>query len=189
MELYTEGAVFMFHSRSADARPGAGVDERSDLPAETFAVLARYPNWRRRLSNFAPSNFTLDGLRWPTVEHCFQASKFVEVAPDYYRLFSLDSASELCRSDGAAAKRAGGRHGRPMSEAERTEWESRKRGVMRRALQAKYTQNDEDRAILIATWPAKLTHKPLRSRHTVVEIDLMEVRRALHPSPSSSTPS
>jgi ribA/ribD-fused uncharacterized protein len=177
--LYSEDAVFMFHSRSKDAPPGAGVGELSRLPAGAFAALAASPDWRQRLSNFAPAPFDLDGLRWPSVEHCFQGSKFSAVDPAYYRSFALDSGSELARGDGAAAKSAGGRRGRPMTPTQIASWEARKAGVMRRALEAKFRQNAEHRAVLLATWPAQLTHRPLRSKHTQIEHGLMAVRRLL----------
>ncbi len=50
---------------------------------------------------------------------------------------------------------------------------------MRRALEAKYRQNEPHREALLATWPAKLTHRPLRASHTRVEHGLMDVRRVL----------
>ncbi len=179
MDLFSEDAVLMFHSRSKDAAPGEGVGELLRLPAGAFEELAARPNWRQKLSNFAPAPFELDALRWPTVEHCFQGSKFSSVDPGYYRGFSQDSGSALSTADGAAARSAGGRRGRPMTPEQIADWESRKRGVMRRALEAKFRQNEEHRAILLATWPAKLTHRPLRSAHTQVEHALMEVRQVL----------
>lgn len=179
MDFYSEDAVFMFHSRSKDTAPGEGVGELTRLPEGTFGALATHPNWRQLLSNFAPAPFELDGLRWASVEHCFQGSKFSAVDPAYYRGFALDSGSELSRADGAAAKGAGGRRGRPMTPAQIADWEVRKHRLMRRALEAKYRQNAEHRAVLLATWPAKLTHRPLRSKHTQVEHGLMEVRLLL----------
>ncbi len=179
MDLYTEDAVFLFHSRSKDAPPGVGVGELLTGPAARFATLAATRNWRQLLSNFAPAPFTLDGLRWATVEHCFQATKFRDVDPAYYRSFSLDSGSELSRADGAAARSAGGRRGRPMTPPQIADWELRKRDVMRRALAAKFAENELHRAALLATGDAKLTHRPLRSAHTQVEVPLMEVRAAL----------
>ncbi len=179
MDLFTEDAVLMFHSRSKDAAPGEGVGELTRLPHDAFAELGAIANWRQLLSNFAVAPFDLDGLRWPSVEHFFQASKFSAVDPAYYRSFSLDSGSALSKSDGAAAKSAGGRRGRPMSPAQIADWESRKFAVMRRALEAKYRQNEAHRAALLATWPAKLTHRPLRASHTQVEHGLMDVRRVL----------
>src|SRR5262245_40106578 len=126
MELFTEDAVFLFHSRSADAPPGQGVGESLRLPASTFAELAAVPHWSKVLSNFAPANFSLDSLTWRSVEHFFQASKYVRVAPDYYRSFSLDSGSALAQGDGADAKRAGGRKGRPLDPATLAWWDAAK---------------------------------------------------------------
>ncbi|MEZ4411075.1 MAG: NADAR family protein [Polyangiales bacterium] len=179
MDLCRDDLVLMFHSRSKDAPPGEGVGESLSPEGHDFSALAAFTDWRQKLSNFAPAPFALDGLRWASVEHCFQASKFVESDPDYYRGFSLDSGSALSRADGSAAKRAGGRGGRPMTSAQIAWWETAKWAVMRRALEAKYRANDEHRAILLATWPAKLTHRPLRASHTQVERGLMEVRALL----------
>jgi ribA/ribD-fused uncharacterized protein len=176
---YSEDAVFMFHSRSKHVPPGQGVGELLRLPAETFVALAGIENWRQKLSNFAPAPFELDGLRWATVEHLFQGAKFAAVDADYHRSFALDSGSALSTADGAAAKHAGGRRGRPMTPEQIADWEARKHGVMRRALAAKYRQNPEHRAILLATWPAKLTHRPLRAAFTQVEHALMDLRLLL----------
>lgn len=186
MDLFTEDAVFMFHSRSKDVAPGEGVGELTRLPAETFAALAAITNWRQMLSNFAPAPFALDGLRWPTVEHFFQGSKFSSVDRVYYEGFSVDSGSALARSDGAAAKSAGGRRGRPMTPQQIADWEARKWAVMRRALDAKFRQNEAHREALLATWPAKLTHRPLRASHTQVEHGLMDVRRVLREAREAS---
>lgn len=179
MDVYTEDAVFMFHSRSKHVAPGQGVGELLRLPAESFAELAGFADWRQKLSNFAPAPFEQGGLRWATVEHLFQGTKFATVDVDYYRSFALDSGSALATADGAAARHAGGRRGRPMTPEQIADWESRKHAVMRGALEAKYRQNPEHRAILLATWPAKLTHRPLRAAHTQVEHALMEVRLLL----------
>ena len=56
---------------------------------------------------------------------------------------------------------------------------------MRRALLAKFTQSAEHGAILLATGLAKLTHRPLRSSHTRVEVELMEVRAQMRMTPAS----
>ncbi len=180
-ELYSESAVFMFHSRSRDAPPGRGAGERIEPPLSPadFAELSGIPNWRRLLSNFAESPFTLEGLRWLSVEHCFQAHKFREVSPAYFFSFTLDSRSELSRSLGAAVKRAGGRRAHPLDGAARAAWERAKYPVQERALLAKYEQCAKHRRALLATGAAKLTHKPARSPKTIVELGLMRVRQRL----------
>lgn len=177
--LWSEDAVFQYHSRSRDVPPGKGAGESLRVPAETFAALARHANWRQKLSNFADSPLLLDGLTWRSVEHAFQAAKFREVAPAYYRSFAIESGSALAAALGPAVKSAGGRKGHPLSEAQRAEWELRKHDVMRRALLAKFSQNEEHRAILLATGTAKLTHQPARSPVARVEVELMEVRATL----------
>lgn len=180
MVLFAGDAVIQFHSRSKDAPPGEGVGEQlGSLAPAAFAALRAHPGWRQMLSNFAVAPFVLDGLRWRTVEHCFQGSKFKDADAAYYRSFSLDGPGPLGMADGAAAKSAGGRKGRPMTPSQIAWWEEHKRAVMRRALEAKYRQNEEHRAVLLLTWPAKLTHRPLRSKHTQVEHGLMEVRALL----------
>ncbi len=179
MPLFTEDAVFLYHSRSRDVAPGRGVGEEIHVPEATFANLARFPDWRRKLSNFANTPFFLDGLTWGSVEHFFQASKFIAVDPAYYRSFSLDSGSTIGGVCGAEIKSAGGKKGRPLGAEDRERWEQVKYDVMRRALLAKFTQNAEPRAILLATGLAKLTHRPLRASHTRVEVELMEVRERL----------
>ena len=175
--LYTEDDVLMYHSRSRDAPPGQGAGEQ--VSVGDYTELAAIPDWRRLLSNFAASPFALDGLRWQSVEHFFQAQKFRTKAPEHYRSFALDSGSALSADLGGAVKRAGGRRAMPLTAAERAQWETVKLQEMERALTAKYTQSAPHRAALLATGLAKLTHKPARARYARVEVELMRVRQAL----------
>ncbi|APR86492.1 Hypothetical protein A7982_11841 [Minicystis rosea] len=179
MDLFTGEAVFLFHSRSKDAPPGRGVGEEIHVPDETYSELARHRDWRRKLSNFAESPFTMDGLTWRSVEHAFQAAKFMTVDPGYYRSFSIESGSALGAALGAEVRSAGGKRGRPLGPADLAHWEKVKHDVMARALYAKFSQNEASRIILLATGLAKLTHRPLRAAHTQVEMGMMDVRRRL----------
>ena len=169
----------MFHSRSKDTSPGAGVGESISAPPSRYADLAEIVHWRRRLSNFDEAPFSLDGLRWRSVEHFFQAQKFIALAPPLYRSFSIDSGSPLSHALGGPVKRAGGRRAMPLDEAARAWWEETKHDEMERALTAKYEQNPHHQRILLATHLAKLTHKPARSRHTHTEHALMQTRQRL----------
>ncbi len=95
------------------------------------------------LSNFALFPITVDGERWPTVEHYFQAHKFDDVA---YR-----KRIRQARTPMAAAQL-----GRDRSRKLRKDWESVKVSVMRAAVLAKFTQHPELRELLLATGDAKL---------------------------------
>jgi N-glycosidase YbiA len=95
------------------------------------------------LSNFALYPITLKGKRWPTSEHYFQAQKFVATRDQ-----------EEIRS--ANTPMLAARWGRDRKRKLRRDWESVKVGVMREAVEAKFLQHDELRALLLATGDATL---------------------------------
>jgi ribA/ribD-fused uncharacterized protein len=94
-------------------------------------------------SNFSRHPIFLDGKRWRTSEHYFQAQKFAgtEREEEIRRARTPMEAANLGRSR---------RH--PM----RRDWESVKEAVMYAALRAKFTQHDDLRAILLGTGDATL---------------------------------
>jgi len=186
--LFTDDVVLMYYSKSKDAKPGKGTGEQLVLSAgdstTTFKngdleALSQIPDWRKRLSNFDESPFELDGYRWRSVEHFFQARKFVQKAPWHYRSFAMDSNSKLSRDLGGPVKKAGGKSVVELNQSERATWEKVKHSEMKRALYAKYSQHEGLCRLLLATGNAKLTHKPSRCKFTFVEYGLMQVRRRL----------
>jgi|SRR5688572_6697075 len=106
---------------------------------EFYSVTAEYGE----LSNFAPYPITLKGKRWPTSEHYFQAQKFA--AP---------RDQEEIRD--ANTPMLAARMGRDRKRKLRRDWERVKVGVMREAVEAKFRQHAELRALLLATGDAKL---------------------------------
>ena len=94
-------------------------------------------------SNFHPSPFTLNGKKWPTVEHYFQAQKFT----------GTPSEEEIRQ---AARPSLAAKMGRSRKRPLRRDWESVKDNVMRTALRAKFEQNEVHRNLLMSTSPAKL---------------------------------
>ncbi len=94
-------------------------------------------------SNFAPFPIQLDGKRWPTSEHYFQAQKFED-----------EANRQKIRKAGSPGLAA--RLGRDRKQPLRRDWESAKVDVMRRAVLAKFTQHAELRALLLSTGTAKL---------------------------------
>lgn len=94
-------------------------------------------------SNFARHSIFLDGKKWPTSEHYFQAQKFHGT--------EHEEKVRLCKTPRQAADL-----GRSRKLPLRTDWESVKDDVMLRAVRAKFTQHDDPRALLLATGDALL---------------------------------
>jgi N-glycosidase YbiA len=94
-------------------------------------------------SNFSSAPFILGGKRWPTTEHYFQAGKFVGT-PQFELI-------RRARSPSVAATL-----GRSRAFRLRPDWESAKVDVMRRALDAKFRQHDDLRALLLSTGDEEL---------------------------------
>ena len=89
-------------------------------------------------SNFAPYSFELDGKRWSTSEHYFQAQKFH--GTDYEeKIRVLDNPMEAAKM------------GRDRSLPLRDDWEHVKDDIMRNAVYAKFSQNSELKSILLKT--------------------------------------
>jgi N-glycosidase YbiA len=94
-------------------------------------------------SNFARYEIQLKGERWPTSEHYFQAQKFADVRDQ-----------EEIRH--AKTPMLAAQWGRDRKRKLRRDWESAKLSVMRDAVEAKFRQHDELRALLLSTGDAKL---------------------------------
>ena len=187
--LISKTTVFQFYSKSANApAPGKGSGE-SILPQDViqFAELAAIPEWRRKLSNFWEAPFELDGHRWSSVEHYYQASKFKENNPQFYLTFTLDAnpEGELAK-DPALAKAAGGKTGKYKGKQVRDKaikidpnfFGGRHKEEMKKAQMAKFSQNPDLKAMLVATKDAKLQHFS-RGSPPIVFYGLMDVRNQL----------
>lgn len=184
---FNENIVFQFYSKSRDMKPGKGAGEKISVEdMSKFSELAAMKNWRKVLSNFYEGEFELDGLRWLSVEHFYHASKFKKSQPNFYKLFSLDSKSDISKLP-AMAKGAGGKTGkfkgkqiRPkkitMDDDFFSSGENEK--AMYRGQMAKYKQNKEAKDVLLATQDAKLQHF-LRGQKPIVFYDTMKIREVL----------
>lgn len=107
------------------------------------------------LSNFAPLPVTLpldgaedDGPReWPTVEHYYQAHKF-----DVTTRQGIAHAEDVRSAPSPEQAAAIGRLAQRVKPGiVRADWDDSKVGVMRRGLQAKFTQHEAARQFLLAT--------------------------------------
>ena len=94
-------------------------------------------------SNFAAYPITLGKKKWPTSEHYFQAQKFENPA-DREEVRKANSPMLAARL------------GRDRKKKLRKDWEAVKVGIMRQALEAKFTQYAELKELLLSTGNAKL---------------------------------
>ncbi|MEO7001424.1 MAG: NADAR family protein [Ktedonobacterales bacterium] len=92
-------------------------------------------------SNFSAQGIALDGAWWPTVEHYFQAQKFVGTANTTY--------GERIRR--ATTPKQAATLGRSRQIPLRPDWEEVKDDVMLRAVQCKFETHERLRKLLLST--------------------------------------
>lgn len=184
-DLFDPSVVFQFYSKSRDLEPGKGSGEKiPDDKIPEYEELSKIKNWRKMLSNFYESEFTLDDKRWLSVEHYYQGAKFKKENPEFYEQFSLDSGSDISK-DTNLAKSAGGKSGKSKGKLIRPTnikidkdffLDNRSSNEMKRAQREKYKQNDELKRMLLLTKDAKLTHFS-RGSPPIVFNETMELRK------------
>src|SRR5436190_7038412 len=94
-------------------------------------------------SNFAHFAFTLDGRKWPTSEHYFQAQKFVD---EEYREKIRQTASPMIAA----------RLGRSRKIPIRSDWEQIKVDIMRAAVSQKIAAHSDLTQLLLGTGDEEL---------------------------------
>ena len=206
-DLYDGATTFRFYSKSSD-RPLPGKGQGESLGPEgkeAYKELSKIPDWRKKLANSWKAEFKLDGHRWASVEHYYQAAKFKRNNKDFYIKFSLDSPDSSIAKDPEMAKAAGGQSGKFKGDQVRdkhiivdpdffsgsagsaslgTAKYTRGELEMEAAMRAKFTQNSDLKALLLATKKAKLERANHGKPGTVLK-HLMLVRRELQTSASA----
>jgi predicted NAD-dependent protein-ADP-ribosyltransferase YbiA (DUF1768 family) len=190
-DLYEPDVVFMFHAKSeGKAKAGKGSGEKiPEVRMTEFNFLNKdvsCKDWRRKLDDSWTTPFQLDGHRWSSVEHYYQAAQFKKGHPDFYLQFSLDSNTDISK-DIVLAKAAGSKSGKHKDKLLRPknvkfDTDFKEEGMVMRnvdernaALDAKFTQNMDLKKILAETKKAKLLHF-VRSGQPILDMDLMKVR-------------
>ena len=166
--LYDNSIVFQFYNKSNDKPlPGKGNGEK--IPIELikdFSQLTEIKDWRRKLNNEYVAPFELDGHKWKTVEHYYQANKFKNTNKEFYLLFSQDSGSKISE-DVELAKIAGSKSGKHKGETIRGKdikidpefYGGQEESLLENAIYAKFNQDKTDlKQALIQTKKAKLQH-------------------------------
>ncbi|MEL6108853.1 MAG: NADAR family protein [Planctomycetota bacterium] len=137
------------------------------------------------LCNFAPYGFSLAGQYWPTVEHYFQAQKFVATEHSE-RIQKARTPKE--------AKSLGQSRNVPLRE----DWEEVKVAVMRTALNAKFATHQKLRIALLATGNQELVENApsdyfwgcgkLGGGQNMLGKLLMDLRQTIRDSDAKSRP-
>ena len=206
---FSENIQLVHHKSAADAMPGRAQGDyvaQSDRPG--FMELGGggqeqrgNNNWRRKISNEWNAPFTLDGHRWLSVEHYYQANKFFKKNPEFYLLFTMDAnkkskyyepSSILSRiaHDVELATYAGRKLGMTKIDGKKVIlrpeevvidpdfFNGRHAKVLEDATFAKFTQNDDLATILLLTNNAKLINYH-HTKEPSVSVHLMRVRSKL----------
>jgi len=194
-DLFDPEIVFMFHAKSeGKAKAGKGSGEKiPDTRLIEFNFLNKDPSckdWRKKLDDSWICRFEVDGHRWSSVDHYYQACQFKKGYPDFYLQFSLDSDTDISK-DVSLAKAAGSKSGklkdkllRPKNIKIDPDFEEpgmvmRNVEERNKALESKFTQNQDLQKLLLETQKAKLIHF-IRGSQPIIDTDLMKIRSKLH---------
>lgn len=193
IQMYDPETIFIFYSKSANAKAGKGSGEKINKHRLTdFNALNKdkvCEDWRKKLNDDWIAPFTIDGKRWASVEHYYLGSQYKKGYPDIYATFSLDSETDISK-DITLAKQAAKKSNKLKSKQKVPDHvkidadffevgvspryiEERKRGLV-----AKFSQNMDLKKILMETKNAKLVQF---HRGDTPKIDdlLMKVRLAI----------
>jgi predicted NAD-dependent protein-ADP-ribosyltransferase YbiA (DUF1768 family) len=188
--LFDDDVIFTYYNKSA-ATPKAGKGNNEKIKAEKVPIfkelnLKKYKDWRKMLDDYFESPFELEGKKWSTVEHYYQASKFKKTHPDFYDVFSLDGGDEKINKDVEMAIIAGSKTGKKKSVLLRPVnvkidpdfYGGRHTEEREKAVFAKFSQNIVLKEIVLLTKDAKLM-KMIPKEEPQTDYILMKVREAL----------
>jgi predicted NAD-dependent protein-ADP-ribosyltransferase YbiA (DUF1768 family) len=184
--MYTEEDVLMFYINSSNKfYPGEGKGEKIK-DRNKYERLSKIDNWRQKLSNQWISEFTLDGLKWLSVEHYYQASKFKNNNHAYYLQFSLNSGSNLSK-DPIMAHGAGSTTGRVNGKLFRNKeikidpdfFNGRSEKEMFNAQYKKFKEHKDLQKVLLYTNNAKLMHYRIKKKQPIFFKGLVYIRYLL----------
>ncbi len=185
---FRQDTIFVLDIEAETKQPGTLTGEQcpvSDIVNNSYDYLStQYPHWRRLLSdeymrntklNDVPLNKKLKGEpktsaqlvllhiddhAWASIVHYLTACKF-STQPDIYNSFCLDSGNPTSQWTAAQIKHHATMKLHLSKEAEKDWYDNKKIETWRRALLAKFAQNEDLKRALILTGWAKLVDKHL----------------------------
>jgi predicted NAD-dependent protein-ADP-ribosyltransferase YbiA (DUF1768 family) len=145
-----------------------GLGPRDEACREPINVTSTSPHPIYWISNFAPSPFELDGFSYSSVESFWQSLRFPS-----------EERSLIASLDAALAKREGAKqpyadciiyNGASITTGTFEHWQ-----LMRRACKAKFEQNAEALAALLATGERPLVHIVRRDSRTIPGVIMADI--------------
>ena len=127
-------------------------------------------NWRKQLSDEYEKEFELDEKKWLTISHFINANKFKN-EKDLYDNLSLNSGSDESRDIFKMKDMV-------KNLTKDKDYDKRHNDLMKRAIKAKYTQNEDLSEMLKETKNAKLVNYKVK-KQPVTNFELMKYRKTL----------
>jgi predicted NAD-dependent protein-ADP-ribosyltransferase YbiA (DUF1768 family) len=163
-----DGFAFTTAENSGSGATLTALGPRAEACREPINVTSSSPEPIRLIANFAPTPFVLDGERYACVEAFWQSLRF-----------PIEQRPRIAAMDGRAAKDASARQpygshvvygGRTIAVGAFDHWQ-----LMRGACAAKFEQNDDARAALLATGDRPLIHVVRRDSRTIPGVIMAEI--------------
>lgn len=190
---FREDTTFILDIESSSKQPGTLTGEQcpmADLVNNSYDYLStQYPYWRRMLSDEYMRDTKLDDTStnqqklkttaqlvmlhiddhaWASIVHYLTASKFIS-QPEFYLSLALDSGEATSQLTAAQVKQLAKAKAHLLSQEQEKDWyDNRKVEAWRRALLAKFAQNEDLQRALILTGWSKLVDKHGRVQHLLM---------------------
>ncbi len=156
------GHVLLIAENRGDGLTLADLGPQADACNEPINVTSRHPDEQiKRIGNFAETPFELDGRRYASVESFWQSLKFEDKA-ERREIAGLRAPVARSRGETQGYGATLTYEGQVIAVGTHTHWE-----LMRRACEAKFSQNEDAREALLATRDRPLIHKLRRDSRSI----------------------
>lgn len=171
--------LLRLYNRSNSCRIGECDSDDIDK-THIYKTLDNIHNWRHILSPFYKKEFVVDGKKWQTIEHYYQACKFKN-SPKIYNQLSLDSKSSLSKYPSKAksfGSISGIYRGKQIRESHiKFDPSFNHNKSLDKAISERFNQSNELRNILLETHNSTLFYYD--NRKLITCTNLMKYRDAL----------